>query len=214
MSNETPEENPRLYLVTPVLDATDEFLPALKDALEAAEVASLLLRLRTTDPTRREADIRMVASLAQPRGVALLVEGEPDLVVRCGADGLHVTESEKRLADALRRLAPDYIVGAGGLESRDEAMLAGEAGADYVLFGDAGANGGPPSAELILERTRWWAEIFNTPCVALAGTLDEIGPLTAAGADFVMLGDAIWNDPRGPTAAIRDAAARLTTRAP
>ncbi len=207
------DETPRLYLVTPILDEPQNFLPALRAALEAAEVASLLLRLRTGDPTAAETATRAVAALAQPGGVAVLVEGEPDLVVRASADGLHVTEGGEALAAALGRLAPDYIVGAGALESRDDAMLAGEAGADYVLFGDAGADGQAPSPEWVLERTRWWAEIFNTPCVALARSLDEIDPLAAAGADFVMVGEAIWDDPRGPAEAIRDAASRLAARA-
>lgn len=213
MSDKKPDETPRLYLVTPVLDEPKKFLPALRAALEAADVASLLLRLRAADPAEAEAAIRAVAALVQPRGVALLVEGEPDLVIRAGADGLHVTEGEERLAAALERLAPDYIVGAGALESRDDAMRAGEASADYVLFGDAGADERAPSPELVLERTRWWAEIFNTPCVALARTLDEIAPLAAAGADFVMVGEAVWDDPRGPAEAIRDAV-RLAARTP
>lgn len=214
MSDETPQAPPRLYLVTPLLDAADEFLPALRAALEAADVASLLLRLRAVDPAQQEPVIRKVAGLTQPRDVALIVRGDPDLVLRTGADGLHVEDGEKRLAAALARLSPDYIVGAGALEGRDDAMRAGEAGADYVLFGETGADEQAQSAAQILERTRWWSEIFNTPCVALARGLDEIGPLAAAHADFVMLGDAIWDDPRGPAEAMRDAAARLSAKAP
>lgn len=203
------EEPAGLYLVTPIVDDARAFLPALRSALEATAVASLLLRLRAEDAGAAKRAIGDVAALAQPLGVALLVEGEPELVTRAGADGLHVTEGEERLAEALESLHPDFIVGAGALPSRDDAMHAGEAGADYVLFGDVGAEEGPPSPEWILERTLWWAEIFNTPCVALARHLDEIGPLAQAGADFVMVGEAIWDDPRGPADAIRDAASRL-----
>lgn len=204
------EETPRLYLVTPPIDEVDKFLPCLRAALEAADVASLLLRLQA-DGDEAEKIIQAVAALAQPREVALILEGEPDLVLRTGADGLHVTEGQERLAAAIARLSPDYIVGAGALQSRDDAMWAGEAGADYVLFGDVDADESAPS---IAERTRWWAEIFNTPCVALARSLDEIGPLAAAGADFVMIGDAVWDDPRGPGEAIRDASSRLTGKTP
>ncbi|PWB84556.1 MAG: thiamine phosphate synthase [Methylocystaceae bacterium] len=208
------EETPRLYLATPLVDAPETFLPHLRAALEAADVASLLLRLRTSDPAEAESAIRAVAAIAQPSDVAVVVEGEADLVIRSGADGLHVTRGEEQLGGALARLSPDYIVGAGALSDRDDAMRAGEAGADYVLFGEAGADDPAPSAEDVLERTRWWAEIFNTPCVALARRLDEIGPLAEAGADFVMVGEAIWNDPRGPADAMRDAASRLAARTP
>ena len=81
-------------------------------------------------------------------------------------------------------------------------MTAGESGADYVLFGEDAA---PLDAPALLERVAWWAEIFNTPCVAFARSLEQVGPLVAAGADFVMLGDCVWGDPRGPGAAVKDA---------
>jgi thiamine-phosphate pyrophosphorylase len=209
MPDETPDEAPRLYLVTPALASVDAFLPQLRKALEAADVASLLVRLAGSDPEQAATAIRAIAAIAQPLDVAVLVQGEPDLVLRAGADGLHVSEGEQRLSAALARLSPDYIVGAGGLENRDDAMRAGEAGADYVLFGDADAEGFAPPLQSVLERTSWWAEIFNTPCVAQARSLDEIGPLAAAGADFVMIGEAIWDDPRGPAEAMRNASAWL-----
>ncbi|ATQ68028.1 MULTISPECIES: thiamine phosphate synthase [Methylosinus] len=191
-------EPARLYLATPLLTAVDPFLPALREALDAAEVASLLLRLG--EGASDEA-VRAVAALAQPRDIALLLEGESERVARCGADGLHFSYGDKRLAAELKRLHPDFIVGVGGLETRDDAMRAGEAGADYLLFdGDF---------DETLERAAWWAEIFETPCVALARRLEEVGPLAATGAEFVMIGEAAWSDPRGPAAALREAAARI-----
>ncbi len=71
-----------------------------------------------------------------------------------------------------------------------------------MLFGEDAA---PLDPSALLERVAWWAEIFNTPCVAFARSLEEVGPLVAAGADFVMLGDCVWRDPRGPAAAVADA---------
>ena len=41
----------------------------------------------------------------------------------------------------------------------------------------------------------WWAELFELPCVGYAASLDEVGPLAQAGADFVALGDWIWTQP-------------------
>jgi thiamine-phosphate pyrophosphorylase len=88
-------------------------------------------------------------------------------------------------------------------------MVAGERGADYVMFGELEADGSRPSFNAILDRVAWWAELFEVPCVAYAATLDEVGPLAAAGADFVAIGGGIWDDPRGPAAAVIDAAAKL-----
>ena len=56
--------------------------------------------------------------------------------------------------------------------------------------------------------------MFEIPCVAMAQSLDEVGPLAAAGADFVAVGDFIWNDPRGAAAALAAAAASLPSPEP
>ena len=78
-------------------------------------------------------------------------------------------------------------------------MLAAEAGADYVMFGEPDASGRRPSFDAIVERVAWWAEVFEIPCVGFAGTLDEVEPLAAAGADFVALGDCVFAmDADGP----------------
>ena len=89
-------------------------------------------------------------------------------------------------------------------------MAAGEAGADYVMFG--GPGGAEPDGGVV-ERVAWWADIFNVPCVAYAHDLGAIGDLVRAGADFIALGDAVFADPRGAAAALRDAA-RLIAPAP
>jgi len=196
---------PRLYLATPEIDDAAAFLPTLEQALRGGHVASLLLRFRARDESDAKKLIRAVAAPVQDAGVALIVDAAPELALRAGADGAHVHGAGEALKSAIEKLAPKYIVGAGALETRDDAMSAGEFGADYVLFGDEEA----PAFEALCERVAWWAEIFNTPCVAVARALEEVAPLALAHADFVMLGDCVWSDPRGPAAAVEDAAAHL-----
>ena len=144
--------------------------------------------------------VQRIVELAAPRDVATLVENDARLAARVGADGAHITGVGTELAEALASLHPERIVGAGGLRSRDDAMAAGEAGADYVMFGEPRRDGYTPPLAETLERTAWWAEIFQTPCVAFAGALDAVAPLTAAGADFVALGDAVWLAPSAAAA--------------
>ncbi|MCC3245642.1 thiamine phosphate synthase [Methylocystis sp. WRRC1] len=201
------EDAPRLYLATPPLAEARDFLPALTSALSAGEVASLLIRLAGDDPRRNEDIVRALAPLAQEKGVAVLVDGSVTVALRARADGAHVSGSGDELADAVKKLSPRYIVGAGGLALRDDAMRAGELGADYVLFeGD--------DREALADRVSWWAELFNTPCVARAASLADVAPLAQAGADFVMLDDAVWTDSRSPAAAVADALNHLQEAQP
>jgi thiamine-phosphate pyrophosphorylase len=173
--------------------------------LAEADIAAVLLRLAESDERTLIKRIKALAPTVQNSGAALLIDSRPDLVIRSGADGAHVSGAETTKT-ALSSLKPNYIVGVGGMASRHDAMVAGEDGADYLLFGEPGENGARPSAEAIAERIAWWAELFSPPCVAYAGTIEEAGMFAKAGADFVLLGDALWNDPRGEEAALADAA--------
>jgi len=145
----------------------------------------------------------------QRRDVALLLDNRPELVAKAGADGAHLT-GIAALTAALPKLKPERIAGAGGLRSRHDAMLAGEAGADYAMFGEPDARGGRPPFHTIEERLAWWAELIEAPCVGYAASPQEIRPLVAAGADFVALGDWIWTHPQGPAAVVKTAADSLS----
>lgn len=202
--------SPRLYLATPVLADPSTIAAVLPELLAAADVAAVLLRLAPADDRTLINRIKALAPAIQNADAALLLDGHVDLVARSGADGAHLTGVEA-LAAALPRLKPERIAGIGGLASRHEAMLAGEAGADYLLFGEPDTEGRRPAAEAIAERIAWWAELFEPPCVAAAGDSDEIRAFTQAGADFILLGDMIWSNSRGPVAVLREAAATIAS---
>lgn len=206
----TPPERPapRLYLATPIHGDPQTLLPALIEAAEAADIAALLFTPTVSDERGIIRQTKSVAEAVQPRGIALLQRGYSSLVARAGADGCHL-DGVAALREAIGGLHPDRIAGVGALTSRHDAMVAGERGADYVLFGEPDEDGRRPPLPAIAERVAWWAQVFEPPCVGYAAALDEVGPLARAGADFVLVGDAIWNDPRGVRAAIVDAAAAL-----
>jgi thiamine-phosphate pyrophosphorylase len=175
-------------LVTPVVMDAGVFAAALTAALEAADVAAVVLRLAPGDERSLINRIKALAPVCQQHDAALLVEGHPDLVARGGADGAHAVGIDA-LGEALERLKPERIVGCGGLSTRHDAMLAAERDADYVMFGDPDPHGSRPAFAQVEEWVAWWAEVFEAPCVGYAASLDEVGPLAAAGATFVALGE-------------------------
>ncbi len=207
-SSDTERPAPQLYLFTPQAARPGGIEKDLAAALDAADVAAVLLSLPGADENGFTKQAKAVAALVQQKGTALLLDGHAELVARAGADGAHLSGPEA-LADEVAFLKPDRIAGCGGLLSRHDAMVAAEAGADYVMFGEPDGHGARPPFETVLERVEWWAEVFQAPCVGFAASLDEIGALAKAGADFVAVGDCIWSDPRGPAAAMADAAGRL-----
>jgi thiamine-phosphate pyrophosphorylase len=199
-------DSSRLYLT--IARADDPGLgEKLRAALGAADVAAVLLRLPDAPDETLAELVRKIAPSVQDKGAALLLGGHPDLAVRAGADGVHFSDVVE-LKAGIAALKPDRIAGAGGLRTRHDAMLAGEMGADYVMFGEPDAEGRRPPFGEIIERIEWWADLFSPPCVGYAISLDEIEAFAAAGADFVALGDFVFADER-PERIIMAAAERL-----
>jgi thiamine-phosphate pyrophosphorylase len=199
----SPRPVPRLYLATPVVDDPAALLASLPGLLAAADVAAVLVRLKPVDQRGMISRIKALAPAIQDNGAALLLDGHVELVARAGADGAHLG-GIAALEEALPSLKPDRIAGVGGLSTRHDSMAAGELGADYVLFGEPDTKGQRPSAEAIAERLQWWAELFEPPCVGFAASREEAYEFAAAGADFVLVGDFIWADPRGAAAALKE----------
>jgi len=199
---------PRLYLATPPVTDASALAPVLAKLLGSADIAAVLVRLAEGDDRSKINRVKALAATIQEAGAALLLEGHVELVARSGADGAHVNGLEP-MQDALEQLKPDRIVGVGALHSRHDSMVAGEAGADYLLFGEVDADGHRPSAEAIAERLEWWAEVFEPPCVGYAQHADEAELFAATGAEFIMIADAVWSDARGPQAALADVVKRL-----
>jgi thiamine-phosphate pyrophosphorylase len=195
---------PRLYLATPAVDDPSPLVATLPGLLAAADVAAVLLRMKPADPRGKLTRIKALAPAVQQSGAALLIDGDVELVARAGADGAHLTGIEA-LQEALPTLKPDRIAGVGGLITRHDSMTAGEAGADYVLFGEPDRRGNRPSADAIAERLQWWAELFEPPCIGYAASFPEARQFAAAGADFVLVDELIWADARGPAAALLEA---------
>ena len=206
-SPEVQRPAPRLTIVSPTVEDAAAFARPLAEALGAADIAAVLLRLARADERTLINRVKALAPVVQDRDAALVLDGEPGIAARGGADGAHLTGLADFLA-AVESLKPARIAGCGGLATRGDAMTVAERGADYVMFGEP-RDGRRPALDAILDRIAWWAEVFEVPCVGYAATLAEVGPLAKAGADFVALGPDLWNDPRGAAAAITEAAQRL-----
>ena len=207
----------RLYLVSPVIADATAFAPQLAAACRAGDVAAVLVKLAAADERTLVNHVKALAPAAQERGAAVLIEvqGEGDFAsvsVRGGADGVHVAGDPATVRGLRERLKAERILGAGGLRSKHDAMTVGEAGVDYVMFGEPRPDGSLPPVEAVADRAAWWAEIFETPCVAYAPTIEAVARLAETHAEFVALGDAVWAHPDGPAAAVSAALERLTRK--
>ena len=70
-----PRPVPRLYLATPEVDDPTALVASLAGLLAAADVAAVLLRLKTTDQRTMISRIKALAPVVQDGGAALLLDG-------------------------------------------------------------------------------------------------------------------------------------------
>ncbi len=206
--NDQSRERPRLYLITPPqIEDIPTFLDQFRAAVQGGDVASLQIRLKKGE----EIDLAATREVAQAvkrictaEHIALFINDSPQLARALQVDGVHLGMNDMDIAEARELLGPDMIIGATCKDSKHQAMIAGEAGADYVAFGafhptQTKADTTPADPEILT-----WCQMFLTlPCVAIGGiTLANAAPLLAAGADFLAVSSGVWDHRDGPAAAV------------
>ena len=183
----------QLYLISP-LDVSGAFPDRLARALDAAAVAAFQFRVKDIDEHEAARLAEPLQAICAARKVAFIVNDSISLAKRIGADGVHLGQGDGVVADARERLGREAQIGVTCHASRDLAMQAGEAGADYVAFGAFFPSTTKQTEHVAeLETLRWWQHIMELPCVAIGGiTPENCAPLVAAGADFIAVSHAVW----------------------
>ena len=177
----------------------------MADALDAGDVSCIQLRLKdVSDDDWRRATLALMP-IAQERDVAFILNDRADLAADLGCDGVHIGQDDMPYAEARARLGRDAIIGVTCKASRDLALDAAEAGADYVAFGAFyESNTKQVTMPASLEIVEWWADATMVPSVAIGGiTADNAAPVVQAGADFLAIAGGVWAHPEGPAAGVR-----------
>jgi thiamine-phosphate pyrophosphorylase len=136
--------------------------------------------------------------LAGAYGARLLINDRVDVALACGADGVHLGQSDLPLAAARSLLGPGRWIGVS-THDIEQARVAAAGGADYLGFGPVFATstkrtGYSPRGLEGLRRVR--AEV-TLPVVAIGGIdFDNASEVIAAGADAVAMISALkaWPD--------------------
>lgn len=162
-------------------------LDELEAALDTGAVAAFVM-----DPAAA-AQAAALQELCRRHATAFLVLDDAGLARRLAAEGVHLQDPEAVEA-AREKLGARALLGASCGHSRHLAMVAGEAGADYVMFGalpgsatpDQRGAHEPAGVDLLAETAAWWNELFVLPAAVAAPPSDENAEaLVRAGAAFL-----------------------------
>ena len=136
---------------------------------------------------------RRLRELCHAHDAALIINDHADLAVASDAHGLHLGQHDLPVAEARKLLYPWQFVGTSNA-LLTEAQVSMTYGVDYIAVGAMYRTGSKsntrPAGIETLSRVR--KHITDTPIVAIGGiTLDNIGPVLAAGADGVCVISAV-----------------------
>ncbi len=197
---------PRLFLVTPPDFDVAELAGKLKQAFTGGDIACVLIYMPGAATKDVQAAADVLVPVIQEGGAAAIVYRDTQAAGRSGADGVHVDSSLEDLKLAVESFQPERIVGTGGTKLKHDSMAWAETGADYLFFGKLDLNEKEGAHPRTLASAAWWAELFETPCVALAGSsIGTLAEVAETGADFVALKDVLWQPETDIAAVISEA---------
>lgn len=167
----------------------------VKDALEGG-ATFIQLREKELDYDAFLAEAIEIKALCDKYGVPFVINDNVDIALACGADGVHVGQSDMEAGDVRAKLGDDKIIGVS-VHSVEEALKAQERGADYL---GAGAVFGT-STKLDAETTSFGVlkdicDEVHIPVVAIGGINEKnIKKLKGTGIAGAAIVSAIFAKP-------------------
>lgn len=153
----------------------------------------LQLREKELDDAAFLEEAKELKALCARYGVPFIVNDNVDVGILCGANGVHVGQSDAN-ADAVRtRIGRDMILGVS-VQTVEQAVKAEQDGADYLGVGAMFSTGTKLDADDVsFDTLREICKAVSIPVVAIGGiSLKNIGAFADTGIDGVAVVSAIF----------------------
>ena len=178
----------------------------LAEAVEAViEGGATMIQLREKGKTEEEilASAREIAPVCRKHGVPFIVNDSIELARACGADGVHLGQSDVPEGD-VRKQAEGLILGLSA-NTVESARLAQERGADYLGVGAVfGTTTKHDARHLTPEKLREITDAVDVPVVAIGGINEtNILGLKGCGMEGAAVVSALFAQPDPGAAAKR-----------
>lgn len=184
-----------LYAITSEAICVDSatLLAAAEEAL-AGGARLLQYRDKLNSTAVRANHAHTLLGLCHEHGALFIINDDVELALACGADGVHVGNTDASLATARAKLGEQAVIGVSCAGSIERALAAQAGGASYVAFGrffDSRTKPNAPASEPSLLNTA--RPQLKIPVCAIGGvTPHNAGDLIARGADMVAAVEGIF----------------------
>jgi thiamine-phosphate pyrophosphorylase len=185
-----------LYAITQSENITDHQLISNVEA--AIKGGAAVIQYRDKRSSNHLMLAHRLVELCHHYAIPLIINDNIDLMLHCGADGVHLGKDDGDIAHARQRLGNNAIIGVSCYNSLDRALTAQHQGATYVAFGRFFPSSSKPLASPADISTLTCAKAkIRLPLVAIGGILPDNGSqLLQAGADLLaVIGGIFDNDP-------------------
>lgn len=153
------------------------------------------VQLREKDLPEAEflAEAREIGALCRSYGVPFIINDNVEIALACGADGVHVGQSDMEAGRVRANLGGGMMIGVSA-RTVEEALAAQRAGADYLGVGAVFATSTKLDAEAVSRQTlKEICAAVDIPVAAIGGIgRDNILELAGTGIDGVALVSAIF----------------------
>lgn len=162
------------------------------------QAGSTFLQLREKDLSDEKflTEANKIKPLAQKHNVPFVINDNIEVAIKCGADGVHVGQSDIVDKDVRALVGPDMILGISA-NTVETAKRAEASGADYIGVGAVFGTATKKDAQAIsVERLREICAAVSIPVVAIGGINEHnILQLANSGIDGVAVISAIFAKP-------------------
>lgn len=181
------------------LPVTDDTLREglLEDTRAALEGGMTYVQMREKGDPMTEDELLTEAlalkALCEEYGVPFVIDDDVELAVKCGADGVHVGQSDMACVEARKALGSAKVVGVSA-QTVEQAIQAEKDGADYLGVGAVFPTGSKDDADDVSHDTvKAICEAVSIPVIAIGGiTKDNVGQLAGLGLDGIAVISAIY----------------------
>lgn len=159
----------------------------------AGGVTALQLREKDLSYDDFLKEAREISTLCKRYAVPFIINDNVEIALEVKADGIHVGQSDMECARVRKLLGEQVILGVSA-QTREQAIAAVNAGADYLGVGAVFSTGTKADADSVsFEALRAITSAVNIPICAIGGiTADNMAELKGSGIDGVALVSAIF----------------------
>ena len=169
----------------------------LADTRAALEGGMTYVQMREKgDPMTEDellAEALALKALCEEYGVPFVIDDDVELAKKCGADGVHVGQSDMACVEARKALGERKVVGVSA-QTVEQAVQAEKDGADYLGVGAVFPTGSKDDADDVSHDTvKAICEAVSIPVIAIGGiSKDNVGQLAGLGLDGIAVISAIY----------------------